>query len=80
LPRSSRRCAEKTDSRSDGDQGGKKANSFHDGLAGSLGPEGSAVKRRLGRRCALCTSAKRLRSERIGLSITVWRFVRLMAW
>jgi hypothetical protein len=80
LPRSSRRRAEKTDRRGDEDRGGKKANSFHDGLAGSLGREGSGVKRRLGGRCALCTSAKRLWSELIGLAITVWRFARLMAW
>ena len=48
---------EKIDGRDDADRVGKKSRSAHDDLAGSLGREGSGVKRRIARRCAVYTSA-----------------------
>jgi hypothetical protein len=50
------RRAKKTDCRGDGDRGEKKASSFQDGLAGSVGREGSGVKQWLRRRFRLYKS------------------------
>ncbi len=51
--------SEEIDGRDDADRAGKKSRSFQDDLEGSLGREGSGVKRRIVRRCAVYTSEKR---------------------
>ena len=51
--------SEERDGRDDADRAGKKSRSFQDDLEGSLGREGSGVKRRIAQRCAVYTSAKR---------------------